>query len=112
LDGYEIRAAVVCGRGCDTKVTIGNEGPRGAASKSLQIAADFAVFRIDFAGETVETGNRDDGDEGSDEGVFDEILARFVMEESAQMLGHELSFSWERVKGLPAGLAGYPGHPY
>jgi hypothetical protein len=76
-------------------------GSRGATGeslpRSLQGIADSGEFGVDFAGKTVKASDGDDGKKGSDQSVLNQVLARFIVQESAEILSHELS-----LRGMPA----------
>jgi hypothetical protein len=61
----------------------------------LEVVANFGEFGVDFAGKTVEASDGDDRNQGGDQGVLDQILARFIVQESAEALCHELSLTEE-----------------
>src|SRR5580693_458268 len=55
---------------------------------NLQVAADFGEFSVDAAGKAVQAGDGNEGDQGRDQGVLDQILAGLVGQKAVQKLLH------------------------
>jgi hypothetical protein len=74
-------------------------------SLHLETVADLRVFGVDLARETVQSGDDNKREKGGDQGIFDEILAGFIVKQVCQKLFHWGKSSSEYSEFDPLRLA-------